>query len=300
MRPTIDDDPTPRLGAYGIGVDVAGADRANLGLLDAPPNIAPVVTVERRRDPDVVVPEPVFDDQQLHRELLHGGRIDIDRSTRRAVVTTPFEIDDHDLVHPYLAPVGAVWARWAGREAFHCSAVVWHGRVWGILGEREAGKSTLVAWLATHDVPVMTDDLLVVDVIDGAPVAYAGPRSVDLRAPTAEQLVATGLAEEPALRQVRERGGPRHRLRLGDVSWQLPLGGWFILEEGPALEIEPVAVTERLRVLADHRTVRLELTDATQWMDLTSLPTHRVRRPKDWEQLADVVVVLERTAAATA
>lgn len=287
--------PSTTRGAYAIGVRVLGGDPG--GLLDAPPDVAPVVTVERQHDPDVSEPEPVFDEARLSRRLLHGGRIDIDRDTCRAVVTTPFEIDDRDLVHPYLAPVGAVWARWSGREAFHCSAAVWHGRVWGILGEREAGKSTLVAWLATHGVSIMTDDLLVVDVVDGAPVAYAGPRSVDLRGPTAERLVADEVVAATDLQEVRQRGGPRHRMRLDDVPWQVPLGGWFILGEGPHVQMQSVPVTERLRVLADHRTVRLELTDGAQWMDLATLPTFRLDRPRRWRAMDDVLGALTEVAS---
>ena len=87
-------------------------------------------------------------------------------------------------MHPYLAPVALVMARWLGREGFHGGGIVAGGGVWGVLGDKTAGKSTTLAWLAREGVGVVSDDVL---VIDGG-TALAGPRSVDLREEAAERL----------------------------------------------------------------------------------------------------------------
>ena len=79
--------------------------------------------------------------------LLRGGSLVLRREERVATFTTPFRISDEELAHPHLAPVGAIFALWAGRESLHAGAFVADGRAWGVLGTREAGKSTLLAAL---------------------------------------------------------------------------------------------------------------------------------------------------------
>lgn len=288
-------DGTVVLGAYGLAIDLVGITAAP-GLMAAPQDAA--ITVRHLVDPDhAPVETATLSADAMHYPFLVGGRLDMIRADRTAVVTTPGPVDPNDLVHPYLSPIGGMWARWMGREPFHCSAAVFGGRVWGILGPREAGKSTLVAWLATHDVAIMTDDLLVVDVVEGEPIAYAGPRSVDLREPTAVMLQERmGAAID--LTPVRAR--ERWRLAVADVPWALPMGGWFILGEADDVQIERVGPAERLSVLADHRMVQLEVQDAVQWMDLAMLPTYRVSRPKHWDRLPEVVAAMQQAAASNA
>ena len=130
-------------------------------------------------------------------------------------------MSDQALVHPYLAPAAAVIARWLGREPFHAGAFALDGGAWGVLGEREAGKSSLLAWLSLQGRSVVCDDMLVV----AGDTVFAGPRSVDLRRETAVRL---GAGEELGMIGARERW----RVGLPPIEPEVPLAGWVFLEWG--------------------------------------------------------------------
>jgi ABC-type molybdenum transport system ATPase subunit/photorepair protein PhrA len=51
-----------------------------------------------------------------------------------------------------------VLAHWLGRESFHGGGFVAGDGVWGVLGEKGDGKSTLLASLALSGVPIVADD----------------------------------------------------------------------------------------------------------------------------------------------
>ena len=63
------------------------------------------------------------------------------------------------------------------------------GRTWGVVGSREAGKSSFLAWCATRGVPVVGDDLIVTD----GTLVNAGPRCIDLRESAADRF---GIGED--------------------------------------------------------------------------------------------------------
>ena len=49
------------------------------------------------------------------------------------------------------------------------------GRALGVVGTREAGKSSTLAWLAVAGTEVLCDDLLVID----GQSTFKGPRTID-------------------------------------------------------------------------------------------------------------------------
>ena len=73
---------------------------------------------------------------------------------------------DDVFVHPFLSTAATFFAHWDGREPFHGGAYALEFAAIAVLADREAGKSTTLAALARAGVPVMADDLVVVD--DGA------------------------------------------------------------------------------------------------------------------------------------
>jgi hypothetical protein len=177
-------------------------------------------------------------------------------------------------VHPYLAPIALVMARWLGREGFHGGGIVAGGGVWGVLGNRTAGKSTTLAWLARAGVGVVSDDVLITD----GQIALAGPRSVDLRDEAARQLEIG----EP-MGQVGAR--ERWRVRLPPVEAELPLRGWITLEWGDTVAVEPIRGAERLPALVPHRGVRLAPLDPAVLVRFSTLPHLRFIRPRNWDSL---------------
>src|SRR5581483_4714078 len=108
--------------------------------------------------------------------------IDLVREPASATFRTRDALDGRALLHPYLGAAASVAAAWHGRESLHAGAFVHRGRAWGVLGERTAGKSSLLAVLHELGRPIVADDILVLDGL----AALAAPRSVDLRREAAE------------------------------------------------------------------------------------------------------------------
>ncbi len=134
---------------------------------------------------------------------------------------------DEDLLHPYLAPAAALYWQWAGREAIHAGVFEVGGGAILMLGDKEAGKSTTLAWLATQGgTPVLSDDLAVLDGDD----VLVGPRSIDLR---------VGQGTLPGVSEHLVRSGERHRVRLPAASPTLPLAGLVVLDWAPEAELGP-------------------------------------------------------------
>lgn len=264
----------PRVGAYGLSF--LGTSSAS-SLLVPTPEVWPLVRLERRRG-RVLVRRTYLDDETGELALTGESALALHRAPGRAVFRTPEPLSDAELVHPYLAPVGAVFARWGGREAFHAGAFRHGGGVWALIGGRASGKSSTLAWLALAGHEVLCDDLLVVN----RGMALAGPRCVDLRASGARQL---GVGELLGVRGPRERW----RMVLGPVPPELPVQGWVFLQWGEAVDIVRLSGRERLTQLAANRSILLEATDPEVLLDLAALPAWRLTRPRHWSSLPSAV-----------
>lgn len=219
------------------------------------------------------------------RPLVSGGHVVLDRERRVARFCKVEGPDGHQVAHPCLSTASSHFARWDGRLSFHASSVVVDGGAWGVLGSKEAGKSTTVAWLAESGCDVLSDDLL---VLDGRR-ALAGPRIIDLRLPSAERL---GLD-----RLVVVRKGERHRLLLPEVPAEVPFTGFLVLALGEEVSVARVPLTERLEVLRRYLTLRQLGVPASVLLELVSLPMWRVQRSRDWAHLP---MLLDRLRAAIA
>jgi hypothetical protein len=125
--------------------------------------------------------------------------------------------------------------------------------------------------LALEGQPIFSDDTL---VLEGS-AAFAGPRTIDLRADAARELgVGVGLGVVGA----RERW----RLELPPVAGRLPLRGFVRLRWADSVAITPVAARDRLRELGSHRVVRLPPRDPGRLLGLAALPMLTLNRPRDW------------------
>jgi hypothetical protein len=208
------------------------------------------------------------------------------RAAARLEVCAPAPVPVSDVVHPALWPAAAVLARWEGRETLHAGAFTLDGRgAWAILGERGAGKSSLLAALALEGVELLADDLLVIDTRD----CLAGPRCLDLRPAAA---AALGIAPRTEL----VRCTRRRRLALPPARARYQLRGFVYLAWGSELRIEEMAPAERFRALVEHRRLANLGADFDHLLDLASLPAVRLARPHRWKELPEVL--REITAAA--
>ena len=107
-----------------------------------------------------------------------GAMLALDRERETFTVRCESEPEQAALVHPYLWPAAAVYARWRGAETLHAGAIRLPGQLgaWVVMAAGGGGKSSLLAGLAMAGCEVVADDLVVVDGAD----CYAGPRCIDL------------------------------------------------------------------------------------------------------------------------
>lgn len=210
--------------------------------------------------------------------LSGGGWVELDRRSRSSTLVLPARPPDTELVHPYLAATAAVCARWQGWNCVHSGGVVVDGGAWGVLGDKEAGKSSTVAWFALESpASVLCDDVL---VIDSSCRALAGPRCIDLREDAARHF---GVGEALGVVGARERW----RLRVAPTPPSVPLHGWVELAWGDELALEPFGPAELLPAIVRNLSIRLMPPEVGPLMDLAGLPAWRLTRPRDLGTLPD-------------
>jgi hypothetical protein len=220
-------------------------------------------------------------DSALIRTL--AARLRLDRLGSSVEIRARERLPVTDVIHPTLWPAASVFARWYERETFHAGAISFDGEeAWAILGERCAGKSSLLAALALHGVEVLADDLLVV----AGPRCFAGPRCIDLRT---EAAAALEIAADTTL----VRSSERRRLRLPRCAGEYALRGFVHLRWGAGLCLERLLPVERLPLLLDHRRVAGLGADFEHLLDLVALPAIRLTRPRDWRTTHGLASELE-------
>ena len=208
--------------------------------------------------------------------LGNRGEIVVERLPLRAEIRLPELPREEELLHPYLAYAAGIAARWFERECIHAGAFVVDGGVWAFVGDRGAGKSTTLAWLASRGIEVVCDDML---VVDGARV-FPGPRFVDLRAEAARALDA---GEPLGVVGARERW----RLKLGPIAPDLPLRGWVFLDWSPAIEVRRASAARRLQTINDQIALFGTPRDPTSLLRYAELPGWELRRPRGWASVGD-------------
>ncbi len=162
-------------GAYGLRIRAAGAHPPEL--IPAPahwPSIELCVRVTK----EAPAAEEHLGGESAKLRVRPTGAVCIDRARGLATFFLPTAPTAAALLHPHLAGVAAVSSHWRDQQSFHAGAFVAGNGVWGVLGEKGFGKSTMLAALDRAGVPVLCDDVLVLD----GQTAFAGPRSIDLRA----------------------------------------------------------------------------------------------------------------------
>ena len=203
--------------------------------------------------------------------LTGGGRLEMERASNQFHFFFPERPADHDLLHPYFTAAAALFWQWRGSEALHAGALTTPAGAVLLLGEKGAGKSTTLGWLALHaGVPVLTDDLA---VLHGRTV-LAGPAMVDLRPE----------ADSGDGRSVLVRNGERRRLTLGDAA-AAPLAGIVVLEWAETVILTEVPLAARFETLCRHRAYTTLAPDPLGLLELASTPMVRGGRPKNLSRL---------------
>jgi hypothetical protein len=216
--------------------------------------------------------------------------IAVERDPASIELILPYHATVEALVHPLITIPISIHARWRGDITLHGGAFHHAGGAWGVLGERTAGKSSMLGVLGDQGVPIAADDLLVID--DGW--VRVGPSCVDLRPDVAERL--------PDARYIGEIGTrPRYRLDAEPAPHRTPLRGFFFLEwhEEDEPSLEPMTMAERLKVLYRQESIALiGFAEPQKFVELIGLPMWRLRRRPTWDATPRAVEVLLGAAEA--
>ena len=213
---------------------------------------------------------------------------------------------DADVSEESLWLNGSVYAAVAslnGLLPIHASAVAHDGRVFAFSGPAGAGKSTLVAALGRHGLPLFCDDTLVLDLSDPERiVCLPGHKRLKLRPD------AIGLTGAMPQEKVSKTVDKHYALpATGEVGVALPFGELIFLEERPEPAIMPITGAERLvRLQDDHYTARLfdsarKFDRAAQFAHLARLARQiamaRFVRPLDRDRFDEGVAFAARHVA---
>lgn len=163
----------------------------------------------------------------------------------------------YDLSEESLWLNGSVYAAIAsmnGLLPFHASAVAHRGKVFAFSGPAGAGKSTLIAALGSHGLPMFCDDTLVLDLSDPDRITcLPGHKRLKLR-PDAIEL--TGAMREEKVSITVDKFYARSN--GGEVGASLPLAELIFLEDGADPAMIPISGSDRLvRSQDDHQTAHL-------------------------------------------
>lgn len=261
---------TAPTGCYGLALpDLTDAAH----LLRPVPADAPVLRVTQSRGAPTGVADVLGADRASFAMARDAGGVHLDRAARTAHFTTVRPLPHDHLVHPHLALVAAVHGHWLGRDVLHAGAFDVGGRAWGVLGARDAGKSSLVVQAHLLGRPVVTDDVAVLADRHVLP----GPGLVDLRRSAAEHL---GLGTPMGV------VGRRERWRVPvPPTGPTPLAGWIVPAWGPE-DLQPVPPVARVPLLAGSSALRRPPADPARFFDLAGFPVLLWHRPRDWARMA--------------
>jgi hypothetical protein len=188
---------------------------------------------------------------------------------------------DADLSEESLWLNGTVYAAIAsmnGLLPIHASAVAFENRVFAFTGPAGAGKSTLVAGLGRHRLPMFCDDTLVLDLSDPDRImCLPGHKRLKLRP---DALGMTGAEREEKVSQTYDKFYAIPP--AGTWSTALPLAELVFLEEGPEPAITRISGSERfVRMQDDHQTSWLFA--AARQFDRGEQFSHRARLARQIE-----------------
>lgn len=273
------DDEVPH-GAYGLTITGLRAGPASVGLIPVPPGASwPSLEVRARVGTASRPAAHALDDERAVILLVEGEYVEIDRRLATATIHTTKPLDEHDIVHPYLASPAGVFAQWNGRLAIHAGGALIDGGAWAVLGDKAAGKTTLLAELHHHGFGVVADDMIIL----GDGMACAGPRCLDLR-PEAAAHLTRGCGT------VLVRDGGRVRLPLPGIPAMAPFRGWIVLQDADMVATRPIPMRDRVPYLSSQLMMGTRAPHAG--LDLLAHPMLALRRPRAWEALGPAVDAL--------
>lgn len=258
-----------RRGSYGLVL--TGLTVPDEGLCTLPDD-SPELQVRVVRDFSDVSPA----DRVEVIDLLDDGRLALNADASLATYVVGEPPSAHEILHPWLAQAAINRSLALDRLVLHGGLLSTANGAVAVLGDREAGKSTLMAHAAMAGVEVLSDDVVVVD----GPHVLTGPRCIDLREPAAARLLTD-------LRVVRD--GSRWRMALPPAPWRSVLSGVVVLRWGDRLEVTRLPPRARLAELAPHLACAPTPRARARLLPAAEIPVTVIARPRDFGLLDAVL-----------
>lgn len=276
-----------QLGAYGFRL--VPADGGELpDLVEVSPG-AEAVVLEWRHASALHDSEVVRDDG-LEMSLRQWGRMELTRMPPRVVCSLPEPATPAAVVHPLSTVPLAYLSHWRNRVTLHGGAFLHNGRAWLVVGEQMAGKSSTLVGLALRGVPILADDLIVIEDRQ----VLSGPSCVDLRPDVAARI-------EGARPLGAVMGRERFRLSTPAGPARVPVGGLFVLEwsaEHSGARFVDMPLGDRLKVLyQQHYAGPIGPPHQGPVFDMLEVPAYYLRRAPDWTGIDAVLDQLLARAA---
>lgn len=193
-----------------------------------------------------------------------------------------------------LGPIVAGILHQRGVLVLHASAVAIEGHAVAFLGGRGYGKSTMAAFLGGEGHPLLSDDVLALDLDarDGVKVVPGFP-NVKLWPDSAEWLGVAGDQLQFLQPQLPKRG---HRLDAGFGLERVPLACIYVLDVGDEVAIEELGAGAGMAELVKHSYMgqHIKATDtATRHFRqcsslLAAVPMRVLRRPPSLAMLPHI------------
>jgi len=207
-----------------------------------------------------------------------------------------------------LGTVLAFWLEWQGVPALHASAVVLGDGAVGFLASKQGGKSTLATSLLQHGHPLLTDDLLPVDVAGDGIRGRPGYPQMRMWPPHARHFVDNPQALRRANPYTEKRRVPVGPDGLGSFCDDVrPLQALYLPErtDDAPIQVRSVAPTDALQAVLRHSFLP-RLVEATGWQArrlstlarlVEQIPVRRLTYPNGVGHLSRVAeAVLEHEA----
>jgi hypothetical protein len=224
----------------------------------------------------------LFDDRAVI-PLIENGLLEVFRDPAVASFTMPRTLSDDELLHPWLVPAAATVSAWHGRRVMHGGLVGNGEKAVAIVGDKEGGKSTLLAWLAFEaGLTVMCDDLVVLEDDH----VFAGPACIDLRPGSVSHL-------PDVVGSTLVRDGTRLRVPLPKTPAIAEFMGVIVLEWSERTAMPAVPPGERLTHVLPHALVEGIPLGVAGVLGFAQYRMWRLMRPKKWESLDTAATMVQ-------
>jgi len=314
-----DDSSLTQVGIYGVSVATDISLVPRLPFRSGPPDLQAVAA---EKSIDVTHRDPIYTTPTRENDAaspMHVYRVG-DRFVLRFAGVAEFYIAHerieyvlHNDTYAYalelwlLGTVLAFWLEWQGVPVLHASAAAVNGHAVGFMASKQGGKSSLALALLQRGYPLLTDDLLPVDVDDEAIRGRPGYPQMRLWADHAEHFVEDAEALRRAHPYIEKRRVPIGPDGLGSFCDDIrPLQALYLPErtDDTSIQIQPVAPTDALQAVLRHSFLP-RIVEATSWQAsrlsilsqlIEQVPVRRLTYPDGVEHLprvADTILDVE-------